>query len=706
MARQITISQDDLVNAEAFLTQFLTESVPDASFVEGSAVRDLAVKAFSYIFAYLRSENALLDAKRSLKQVLDAINNGQEITNVNDIVDEALSNWFITRNNGEMALLTATLHFSRKGTVSIQQDTRFWRTNTLAFYVNSPSFPYVISELDMLPTFDVRGQLVDYVVNVPLRAAQVGEGYNFPTGTFVKVDAPGGLPYFSYAEQRSSASGGDSQESNLRAIERSQTAITVRNLINYRSCDAVLRETFSGIQNVLTIGMGEEEMMRDLRPEIGPHLKLHIGGHYDTYIEAPLVQVEENLRVGGFYPRPDNIINLFRDPDLTYDSGFGDFPTLGVQVGHVLMIVSGIEGAPRGYIITKVLPHELEVSENIPFTEASDELTTNAVGYTIGEYEPLFIDVIPALLPLATPRIALPSVSHPEVPYGTSRRTCNPGMVMLSGQPIQEILAVELKDPDTADAAIIDPSTATIRFTERTNTQPLPVTIPAASQYQLITSNPYTSQSARARNLINVGYPTPDEGHFDGKTLRVSYKTLKDFVAMSDFTQQRDNRILAGNHLLRAWHPIWVYFTMPYRLKPTATESFPATQAAELLASYINTFNPNDNLDMNDLATQVRNSYDMVGTVFPFTIYYDLYSPDGQVLQFSTADIVSIFSLSTNGVILVNSSEIQVPPEMVAEGISVIDETTLSEYMTLMGISDRTTKYRCDASMIAFEVHG
>jgi hypothetical protein len=179
-----------------------------------------------------------------------------------------------------------------------------------------------------------------------------------------------------------------------------------------------------------------------------------------------------------------------------------------------------------------------------------------------------------------------------------------------------------------------------------------------------------------------------------------------DFTAISDFAESLDQRILAGNHLIKARNPVWVYCTIPYRLKPTAGSAFSADSAAQMIADYINAFDPNDNLDMNDLATQLRIAHSEVGTVFPFDIFYDLYSPDGQLLQFKTTDIVSIFSLSSNGVTLANSADIIVPPEMVAEGITAIDDTTLTEFLGLRGISDRVIKYRCDASMVSFEVRG
>jgi hypothetical protein len=230
------------------------------------------------------------------------------------------------------------------------------------------------------------------------------------------------------------------------------------------------------------------------------------------------------------------------------------------------------------------------------------------------------------------------------------------------------------------------------------------------SQYQFITANPYKAQSAEALNLVNVGYsgdPVPDPGYFDGKTLRVAYRSLNDFTSVHDYVRGQDVRILAGNHLMKARNPIWVHCDIPYRMKPTAQTEFVASQASELISAYIAGFDPNDNLDMNDIATQVRNAYAMVGTVFPFLIEYDLYSPDGQLIQFSTSDIVSIFSLSTNGVVITNSSDIVVPPEMVAEGISAIDdEATLTEYLNLMGVSDRTTKYRCEPELITFTLRG
>ena len=103
----ITITQKDLDDAESFLTEYLSEKVPEGNFARGGALRDLAVKAFTYVYAYLRGEIDRVTARQSLLRIR------QELTDEDDIaeaVDEILSNWFEVRKDGLTARLTARLH--------------------------------------------------------------------------------------------------------------------------------------------------------------------------------------------------------------------------------------------------------------------------------------------------------------------------------------------------------------------------------------------------------------------------------------------------------------------------------------------------------------------------------------------------------------------------------------------------------------------
>jgi hypothetical protein len=704
---EINITEKDLSDAENFLTEFLVEKVPEADFSRGGAMRDLAIKAFTYIYAYLRGEIDRVAARQSLLRIQ------QELTDTDDIsqaVDEILSNWFETRKTGLEARMTARLHFSERRTVSIPIASKFWRTNTLIFYVDDTVDPYVIPEDQLFPVYDSRGVLVDYVAEILLRAAQAGAAYIQDPGRFLQVQVPGGLQFLSYAEHLEKSSGGTDSETSEAMIERAETAITVRNLINNRSCDATLQVTFPEISDTLSIGMGESEMVRDRRTELSPVIDLHVGGHYDTYIDLRLTQVEENLLVGGFFARPDKIANMFRDPQLTYEAGV-TFTSLGIQPGHVLQLHSGIIGTPRGYTIVRVEDHQLEVSPFSPFDEASDELDVNDVVYSIGWLAPGFQEIdLGVPVPGTFLRHAAQAIApNDAVPYGTSRYIQVPGRVVLSGRPVQDILQVEVTDPDSGDP-LIDPSTGTVIFRLRVNGEPAndvaaAALDPTATQYQVIVTNPDLSQSMYAVNEINVQDAVGAYIGYQGKNLKISYMTLAGFSNIHGYIIDRNTRVLSANHLLRARHPIWIRFQVEYRLRPTTDAAFDTVVAAQQLAEYINSFDPNDDLDASDISSFLRANFSMLGTVYPFTdinpIYYSLSVPDGQVVEFATTDIISIFE--KNGVSLVNAAELSPPPALQRRGILTINSpSALRDWFFYAGISDRTIKYRTKDSLITF----
>ncbi len=712
---EYTISRKDLTDAENFLVQFQTEMVPEANLEKGGAVRDILIKGFAYMYAFLRGEIDRVEARQSLLKMQEALTDADDIA---DAVDEILSNWFVSRKSGVNASMTATLHFTVKRAQVLPATAVFWRTNSTRYRIDTTDETYVISEAQMFPTFDSTGTLVDYIADVPLVAVSAGTGFNIDPGTFVRVDIAGGLPYFSYAENLEMSEGGTNTESTDAMISRSETAISVRNLINNRSCDVTLQEQFPAISETLTIGMGEPEQIRDRRTEIAKHIQLHVGGCYDTYVSLPLVTVEENHTVGGYFTRPDNMIVAFRDPELTYDIG-GTFPLLGVQVGHVLYLRDGFAGLPQGFLITSVSDHELEISANTPFPVASDEQSTNEVLYSIGWLSPGYAEIeldTGVYYRTASPSVA---VATETVPYGTSRRMQAAGTVILSGKPVQNILWVELTDPPASLSSLIDPSTETIIFYNRVNYEPGLTTARSALQYQFGVSNPEKAQSMAAINKIYLGRLTPAlVSEFDTYNLRVSYSTLRGFKEIDTYSNDRNNRIAAANHLIRGRNPVLIEVNIPYRLKKTATGTLDHDAAAQELAKHINAFDPNDDLDVSDLSSFVRNTYDDVGAVYPVEVFYHLDAPDGQQIRFSTEDIISIFSTETNGVSILNADEITPPQDLLDRGIGptlgavlntitgalLVQADTVLDWLTYTGVSDRTVHYRTTSGMITFEL--
>lgn len=713
---EYTLSSKDLVDAENFLVEFQSEMVPEANLEKGGAVRDLLIKGFACMYAYLRGEIDNVSARQSLLKIQDSLTDEDDIA---DAVDEILSNWFIFRKSGTKATMTARLHFTEKRAQVIDAATVFWRTNNARFVLDTSEVNYVITESQLFPVFDTNGDLLDYIVEVPLVSVNAGTGYNLEPGTFVQVEAPGGLPYFSYAENTESSSGGTNTETTEDMISRAETAISVRNLINNRSCDVTLQEQFPAITETLTIGMGEPEQIRDRRMEVGRHLRLHTGGCYDTYVSLPPTTIEENHTVGGYFVRPDNLIVAFRDPELTYDLG-RTFTSLGVQVGHILYLRAGLPGLPRAFQITSVSDHELSVSDATPFPSASDETTTNEVRYSIGWLSPAYAEI--ELEAGVYDRIAAPSTdpATSSVPYGTSRRVQAPGTVVLSGKPVQDILWVELTDPPASLSPLIDPSTGTIIFQVRTNTEPVATTDPASLQYQVVVDNPEKAQSMSAVNKIYLGgITTPPASDFDTYNLRVSYTSLSGFNSVDAYAVNRNNRVTGANHLIRARHPVLITMNIPYRLKATATGTVDHEEAAIAVASHINAFDPNDDLDVSDISSFLRQTYPDIGAVYPLTAVYTLSAPDGQQISFTTTDIISVFGTSSNGVAIENAGEITPPQDLLDRGIgpslastvSTIDPTvTLTEeanvldWLTYLGVSDRTVHYMTVDSMITFEL--
>ena len=692
------ITDKDIRDAQQFLVQFQTEQVPESDLSIGSSVRDFLVDGFAAMYAYLRGEIDRVAARQSLLRIQEELTDDDDISQA---VDEILSNFFVTRQSGKFARLTARFHFTESQSFTIPVASQFWRTNSLVFYVDSDTDPYVITESSLFPQFDSSGALVDYVVNVPLVAARTGDAYNVEPGRFVRADVPGGLPYFSYLENVEEGSNGFSVESSSDFIERAETAISVRNLINNRSNDVTLKQEFAEIDATLTIGMGETEMVRDRRPELAQHLQIHFGGHYDTYLTLPVVEREETGIIGGYFVRPDNKINVFRDPQLTYELAT-TFTSLGVQPGHILHIRNGLLGAPQGFTITKVTDHELEVSINTPFPQASDEQTTNAVVYSIGWLSPAFeeIELEAGVYYRTAAASALPASS--SVPYGTSRRIQETGTIVLSGRPVQDVVWVEIADPP-AGSELIDPSTETLVFNNRVNTQPVLPAEPAYTEFRLQVWNPLEAQSMRAVQLVEVG-PQSAPSMYDGYTLRVVYRTFQGISDIHSYVENRNQRVAAADQLIRGRHPVWIEAVIPYKMKPTADTELDETAAAKTIAAMVNNFDPDDDLNVSDFSTELRLKYPDVGSVYDVELYYHLDAPDGQQVVYTTSDLVSIFPQDDNSVSWENEDEITFPDPVSDLWVTPLTPAEkLQNWFQYLGVSDRTVHYRTLADFISFE---
>jgi hypothetical protein len=612
----IEISATDLANAEEFIATLLTENVENGLFTEGTALRDLVVKAFSFIFAHISKENDEVRALQSLLNVQD-IAEGDPDTDrsVSDSIDAIMSNWFITRKVGSFSRGVLTIEVNRRQDYIIPGNNRFLYDRSRAFFpdVVDTSASVIIRAGDLIPVTDTTGAITRYRFELRVIAARTGTAYDVNPATW-----SGGRQFSVFVTRIFNSikfSGGLGREGTTEIVERANTAIAVRNLINPRSIDATLLERFSDIRRLFVIGMGDPEMQRDLNTGVAPGIEIHLGGHFDVYLELPRTEVTFEGQLGGVFTRPDGIPNVFRDATVP------SWTAEAIQVGDNIRISAGLADVPRDYIIKEILPTELRVSEITPFPEAT-ELAGTFVDYFI--FRPVFGPDIQIF-----PTVGVNTTGETFDTIQTDNR------VVLPGGPHYDILDVAVIDPDPGDVAI-DAGDGFVHFPVRSNTTPVVTGVPEEFEYQIINNDPSTAQSQLQFEEIVV------ESTYNAKTLRVRYETLVGMDTIHDFTRDRFQRILAANILARGFFPVYLACTVPYRLSRRATAVVDEAALRNEIVSFINNFDPRDTIDVSDITQVVRNFDTNIGTIFNFPIEYRLIAPDGRVIPYSTEDIVDL----------------------------------------------------------------
>lgn len=645
MALEITAT--DVTNAEEFLATVLSNQIPEGRYTDGTVLRDLCIKALAVVAAQLRLENNKTQSLQSLLRIRQlALTSSDPV--IDDAADANLSNWFITRKTGDYARGVINIFVSRKQDYPITRSMRFNYDRALQFYPDL-STDIVIPAADVAPIVDASGAVISYVFTLRVIAAKTGKEYNVFPGTW---QTTGGVSVF---VQRVTSSvvfdGGQPRQNTVDMIDQAQDAIAVRNLINVRSINATLSEKFKSISRIVSIGMGEPEMQRDLAVELAANVRLHVGGHFDTYVELSVANTTYEGIVGGTYTRPDGITNVFDDPNEA------DWTTTNVLVGDVIRITAGLPSVPRDFPIREIRATEIYVSTRHPFP-----LVATGLSYYI--YRPLF-----------GPDVQL----YPLVGVETAGRTSNTvqtvGRVVLPAEPHYDIIDVAVLNPDPGDTYIND-ADGYVHFTSRVNTAPvLPSANNIALPFQLVGREPTNGQSSLAFDEIVV----PPE--YNGKRLRVSYETLAGFSPIDVFTRDRFERIIAANVQLKARHPIYLSMRIPYALSNLATGAVDELTLRRNIVAYVNSFTSLDVLDVSDISTYVKNSSANIGTVYPFEILYDLLAPNGDVYSFTTQDVVSM------------------DPAKLDPGFTV----TLDQLLSLT-VSDRTVRYRTRLDRIQVEL--
>jgi len=743
---EITIVEQDRLDAENLLEQFLGDNMPDADLGRGSAMRDFAITAMSLVYAFLRKESDLTRQRQSL--LLLGEDEGDE---VDDAVDEILSNWFLERKTGRKSRGVVTVYFSQLTDVTVRRNDIFYKTNTLPFVIDSDEDLAYGSD-DMVPVTDTTGAVTEYALRVPVIAAEVGANYDIEPGPFVNFTKFS--PYATRVENTTTFSGAASTESTEEMLDRAPTAISTRDLNSPRSIDSVLKEEFTDVDDVTVVGYGDTEMMRDLIVEEATGLRIHAGGYTDSFLRSPITESEEFTGV---------IASEFTDPRAGYyvlrDDTISDFTTLGISVGDILRIYDNLPGSEAAeYVLHEITPYGVmvprrsqfplelpEVEDSYddgevgPSTGATDRLVSTLYTFTaadVGKWIRIkdstgsdgtwLIDAVatapnnwadlvdadgnPAAFAadetgltwdLCT-RVVEYSIGNNASSYDNlvSRRLSGRftksiqryGRVLLPAKPIYRITDVYIEDSTDPDLSV----SGRITFPNRVNLaegaleEPRPnpgdPLDPALLQYRVFGHNPNESFSGWQLMELQVNWDVPsgEENRFDGKTLHVVYDTLSGYDSVWAYMVSTNRRITCGSVIPRGLYPVYVNMNIRYKLAKMATDTLDEDAATTALVAFINDFDTQEDLDVSDIAAFLRANYDVIGYIEPITAYYELLSPDGRVIYYKTTD------------------QIIIDPDKHDPGYSGYDYNRLDDPAEY-GVSDNTVRYLTASDLITFE---
>lgn len=625
MTVAITINQSDVASAADFLEQYLTDQIPDGDFSKGTALRDLTVQALAAVYAFLKADAAQIRQMQSLISVRAAT--GGDATALQDAVTAILSNFFVTPKGGGYARGFAIGHASQQVDIFVPITVQFTYSQGLIFIVDSTDTLF-ISKTELVPIVDADASVLDYEFQIPLVAIATGEDYNVAPGLFASFNRFN--PYVTHVESTITFSGGKGPETVDAILARAPTAISVRNLINSRSIEATLNDTFDGIESILVIGMGDLEMQRDIVPTIAPNLRFHVGGAVDIYLRTGLIETSFTGAVNALYARPDGVATIFRDGSVSFAA---------VLPGDIIRVTAGLPVTPAEFLVVENDGLRLIVSERSPFPVATDEASPiTTVTYVIGRIGPTYNDVLADI---------------GGIPYTTgltSRSTATSGRITLPGGPVMDILDVAILNPAPVENSFKSTLDGFVHFPNQVNATPLQSQTPTQGlQFQTVVHSPLYAQSVAQWMEVVVGTDT-NQARFDGFQLRVRYRTLASFASIDSFVRDRRERVSAAYQLPRGHHPVVVSMTIVYVLSSTATTLLDDNAIAQTVADYINAFDATAaSIDVSSIIQLVKNTYPTIANIVPLgsgqpilTIFYALRAPTGDVMTYQTVDVVNV----------------------------------------------------------------
>lgn len=413
----LTVTSEDIIEAELFSEQYLSAAFPTYDFRQGTALRDMTVRPNATLLALVN---------KAIKYYFDEtdINN---ITNNTDpsIVDNKLSNFFITRRSGDQSVIRARLYFSFPSSTPIStiiptsayfstdNTTKFKPRNSVS--INPDPGESLRIDGNYYFYFDSAEDLhyidLDLTSEVASKDADLSEGDLLYFTIF--------SPYFLSGKIQYLVSSAIETETNLDMINRAGSAISTRNLINSPSIESSILSQFNYAKTVLSAGLGSDELYRDIIniDQNGTLKEYHRGGNVDIYVDTDTVtqRLQFKLDNEGSFTVAGPVLSMVRSvtpPDgkdddtvpqgedflyysdnvSTYVDGVPDIPELDIGLSTRQMTKVEVPLASINETITMDITSLFGLN-SIQSAITSQDQRVVCADYLVRAFEPVYVDI-------------------------------------------------------------------------------------------------------------------------------------------------------------------------------------------------------------------------------------------------------------------------------------------------------------------------
>lgn len=273
------VDSTELAQKEELLREFMAEEFPDIDTSTGSVFHSRVLRPAALLHAIAGDNFDRLRQSQSLALVEEDPSLAED-----DVVDNILSNFLITRTPGAQATGQAVIVITENVTTVIAAGAEF-AVGDLTFvtpraFTGVTDSSLINSSADRLIQPRIGG---GYSFIVDLEASEVGEQYRLKQDT--ELDMPLPPPGFVRAFAAADFTGGREEQTNEDLIAELATGVSTKVLAGRNNIEALLRDNFPDITHLSIVGYGDAEMTRDRNNIFGAS---H-GGKADLYI-APDVR--------------------------------------------------------------------------------------------------------------------------------------------------------------------------------------------------------------------------------------------------------------------------------------------------------------------------------------------------------------------------------------------------------------------------------